>query len=136
MGQQQLLLILLGTVIVGIATAVAITLFKDQAAATNRDEVVNDLAHYATAAQGYYRKPRILGGGGSSFNGLTMEAVTATPSQLNGTYTLDPNPVGGDPAFVTLTGIGTEQGNNGTENVKVVMYVYPDSVLVDETLGN
>jgi type II secretory pathway pseudopilin PulG len=136
MGQQQLLLILLGTVIVGIATAVAISLFKDQAAATNRDEVVNDLAHYATAAQGYYRKPRILGGGGSSFNGLTMEAVTATPSQLNGTYTLDPNPVGGDPAFVTLTGVGTEQGNNGTENVKVVMYVYPDSVLVDETLGN
>jgi len=136
MGQQQLLLILLGTVIVGIATAVAISLFKDQAAATNRDEVVNDLAHYATAAQGYYRKPRMLGGGGSSFNGLTMEAVTATSDNLNGTYTLDPDPVGGDPAYVTLTGVGTEPGNNGTENVTVVMYVYPDSVMVDETLGN
>ncbi len=136
MGQQQLLLILLGTVIVGIATDVAISLFKDQAAATNRDEVVNDLAHYATAAQGYYRKPRMLGGGGSSFNGLSMEAVTATSDNLNGTYTLDPDPVGGDPAYVTLTGVGTEPGNNGTENVTVVMYVYPDSVMVDETLGN
>jgi len=139
MGQQQLLLILLGTIIVGIATAVAISLFNDQAAATNRDEVVNDLAHYATAAQGYYRKPRMLGGGGSSFNGLTMTTITVThsaPRHLNGTYTLDPDPVGGDPAFITLTGVGTELGNNGTENVKVVMYVYPDSVMVDETIGN
>jgi hypothetical protein len=136
MGQQQLLLILLGTIIVGIATAVAISLFKDQAAATNRDEVVNDLAHYATAAQGFYRKPRVMGGGGSSFNGLSMQAITAESENLNGVYTLDPDPVGGDPAFVTLTGVGTELGNNGTENVTVVMYVYPDSVMVDETLGN
>ncbi|MGB2957496.1 MAG: hypothetical protein WBD30_01265, partial [Bacteroidota bacterium] len=108
----------------------------DQAAATNRDEVVNDLAHYATAAQGYYRKPAMLGGGGNTFNGLTMGSITMAPSHLNGTYTLDPDPVGGDPAFITLTGVGTETGNNGTGNVKVVMYVYPDSVMVDETLGN
>jgi len=139
MGQQQLLLILVGTVIVGIAIAVAISLFTDQAAATNRDEVVNDLAHYATAAQGHYRKPRMLGGGGRSFNGLTMDKITVThtsPQHLNGTYTLDPDPVGGDPAFITLTGVGTELGNDGTENVTVVMYVYPDSVLVDDALGN
>lgn len=139
MGQQQLLLIIVGTIVVGIAITVAISLFNDQASATNRDEVANDLAHYATIAQGYYRRPRILGGGGSSFNGLSMKKITMTyqnPKHLNGTYTLSPDPVGGSPSFVTLTGIGTESGNTITEKVKVVMYVYPDSVKVDDLKGN
>ena len=73
MGQQQLLLIILGTIIVGIAVAVGITMFNDQAAATNRDEVSNDLVHYASAAQSYYRRPRILGGGGGSFTGMSIK---------------------------------------------------------------
>lgn len=139
MGQQQLLLIILGTIIVGVAVAVAIGLFNSQAAATNRDEIANDLAHYATMAQGYFRKPRALGGGGRSFNGLTMSKITLVyqhPRHLNGTYSLDPDPVSSDPPFVTFVGIGTETGNNGTAKVKVVMYVYPDSVTVDESLGN
>jgi len=139
MGQQQLLLIILGTIIVGIAVAVGITMFNDQAAATNRDEVVNDLVHYASAAQGYYRRPRILGGGGGSFTGLSMTKITAVyqhPQHLNGTYSLSPDPVGGTPPFVTLTGVGTETGNDGVSKVKVVMYVYRDSIMVDESLGN
>jgi hypothetical protein len=139
MGQQQLLLIILGTIIVGIAIAVAISLFNSQATATNRDEVVNDLGHLSSMAQAYYRKPRMLGGGGHSFNGLTMRTLTSSPANprnLNGTYTLTPEPVGGSPGFITLTGLGTELGNDGTTKVKVVMYVYPDSVRVDNTLSN
>ena len=37
---------------------------------------------------------------------------------------------------MTLTGIGTEIGNDGINKTKVVMYVYRDSIKVDETLGN
>jgi hypothetical protein len=139
MGQQQLLLIILGTIIVGIAVAVGISMFNDQAAATNRDEVSNDLVHYASAAQSYYRRPRILGGGGGSFTGMTMKNLTSTylhPQHLNGSYALSPDPVGGAPTFVTLTGTGTEVGNDGINRTKVVMYVYRDSIKVDETLGN
>ena len=139
MGQQQLLLIILGTIIVGIAIAVAIGLFNSQATATNRDEVANDLGHLATMAQAYFRKPRMLGGGGHSFNGLTINKLTSSPANprnLNGTYSLSPDPVGGSPSFVTLTGLGTETGNDGVTKVKVVMYVYPDSVRVDGTLSN
>ena len=40
MGQQQLLLIILGAIIVGVAISVAVMMFNDQASATNRDEVV------------------------------------------------------------------------------------------------
>jgi len=135
MGSQQLLLIAVGVVILGIMVAVGMTMFRDQAASTNRDEVANDLAHYAALARSYYRKSDALGGGGNSFRGLTMLKITSRPQNDNGTYTLSPDPVTGTPAFVTLTGVGTEEGLDGS-NVRVVMYVYADSVEVDENLMN
>jgi len=139
MGQQQLLLIILGTIIVGVAISVAVLMFNDQASATNRDEVVTDLAQLGSMAQAYYRKPRILGGGGGSFSGLTMRMLTsapANPRNLNGTYTLDPDPVSGTPSYVTIRGVGTETGNDGVNRVKVVMLVYADSISVDEASTN
>lgn len=136
MGQQQLLLIVLATVIVGLAVAAAVTLLNTQASATNRDEVANDLMNYASRAQLFYRRPSTLGGGGQSFAGMTMTKLTPRPSNANGTYSLTPDPAGPSLPYVTLTGIGTEVGNDGTSNVKVVMYVYPDSVRVDDALSN
>ena len=47
MGQQQLLLIILGVIIVGIAVAVGITMFQDNAISANRDAVTNDLVQLA-----------------------------------------------------------------------------------------
>ena len=43
MGQQQLLLIILGVIIVGIAVAVGITMFQDNAVDQNRSAVIADL---------------------------------------------------------------------------------------------
>jgi hypothetical protein len=124
---------------VGIAISVAVLMFNDQASATNRDEVVADLAHLSSLAQAYYRKPRILGGGGGSFTGMTLRSLTSNPAHprnLNGTYTLDPDPVGGAPSFVTIRGVGTETGNDGVNRVNVVMVVYADSITVDEASTN
>jgi len=57
MGQQQLLLVILVTIIVGIATVVAINTFGSAADAANIDAVRNDVAAIASGAQGYYMKP-------------------------------------------------------------------------------
>jgi hypothetical protein len=70
MGQQQLLLIILGVIIVGVAIAVGITLFRDSAASTNRDAMANDLMHLAAKARHYYKRPATMGGGGHSFSNL------------------------------------------------------------------
>jgi flagellar basal body-associated protein FliL len=56
-GQQQLLIILLGSILVMIAVAVAITIFTDSAAQLNRDAVAHDLLNLAARAQQYYRRP-------------------------------------------------------------------------------
>jgi hypothetical protein len=135
-GQQQLLIIVLGTIVVALAVAVGISLVNGQASASNRDEVANDLMRFASTAQAYYRKPKVVGGGGGSFGGLEMKKITSKPVNVNGSYALDPDPVSGTPLFVTLTGTGTEIGNDGTTHVKLVMYVYRDSTRVDEALTN
>lgn len=130
MGSQQLLLIVVGVVLIGIMIAVGLFMFRDQAAATNRDSVANDLVQLAAAAQKYYRRPAILGGGQGSFGGLTMARLTTKPLNANGTYLLTPSPVPPGAASVTITGTGKEVGNDGTASVKLTMTVMADSVIL------
>jgi Tfp pilus assembly protein PilE len=128
MGQQQLLLIILGVIVVGIAVAVGITMFTDNAISANRDAVTNDLVNLSSRAQQYYRRPTSLGGGGNSFSGLTadgsgLQKLTAKPSNANGTYSII---TAGTSTLVVLKGVGTEKGNNGTAPVEVEAHVFSD----------
>jgi hypothetical protein len=68
MGQQQLLLIILGTIIVGVAVAGGIVLFRGGAVNSARDAVALDLEDLGAKAVAYFRKPRVMGGGGFTFN--------------------------------------------------------------------
>ena len=98
MGQQQLLLVILVTIIVGIATVVAINTFGSAADQANIDAVTNDVATLASAAQGYFMRPEMLGGGSRSFTGLTFEGLafpangvsadSSTAQNENGRYTI------------------------------------------------
>lgn len=69
MGQQQLLLIILGLIVVGIAVVVGISLFNANATESKRNNIINDLVHLASEAQKYYRTPKAMGGGQLSFEG-------------------------------------------------------------------
>ncbi|MDR3502099.1 MULTISPECIES: hypothetical protein, partial [Bacteria] len=84
MGQQQLLLIVLGVIVVGIAVVVGINLFTANAVSSNRDGVVADLNNLGAMAQQYYRKPSSMGGGGNTFTGWVIP--TKTDTTPNGTY--------------------------------------------------
>ncbi|MCH8556768.1 MAG: hypothetical protein LAT84_03045 [Balneolia bacterium] len=68
MGQQQLLLVILVTIIVGIATVVALNIFGSSAEQANEDAVRQDIATIAAQAQGWIIKPTVLGGGGGDFS--------------------------------------------------------------------
>jgi Tfp pilus assembly protein PilE len=131
MGQQQLLLIILGVIVVGIAVAVGITMFQDNAVSANRDAVTNDLVNLASRAQQFYRRPTALGGGGNNFTGLSADAtglakLTSKSSNANGTYSII---TAGNSTSVTLKGLGVEKGTNGTA-IDVRMTVFSDSTYV------
>src|SRR5512135_3002499 len=106
MGTQQILLIAIGVVIIGIMIAVGLFMFRDQAAATARDSISNDLVALATASQKYYRRPSTFGGGGNSFGGLTMSKLTTKSANANGEYTLSPDPVPASATTITIVGTG------------------------------
>ena len=118
MGQQQLLLIILGVIIVGIAVAVGITMFQDNAVDQNRSAVIADLTTLSAKAQQYYAKPVSLGGGGNSFVGLTADATglgilasVAFTNNANGAYTVK---TAGTATTVVLHGVGKTALSDGT----------------------
>ena len=117
MGQQQLLLIILGVIVVGIAVAVGITMFSDNAVSANRDAVSNDLVNLAARAQQFYRRPAALGGGGNSFVGLSADAAGLAKltnmgggKNANGTYSVQ---TAGTANQVVIQGVGTETVSGG-----------------------
>lgn len=111
MGQQQLLLIVLGVIVIGIAVAVSMNLFRAGAVEHKRDLIVNESTNIAANAIGYFNKPRELGGGGRSFHDWVIPGnMQATH---NGYYTAE--------TFtdsVIITGTGTEV-INGTDSIQV-----------------
>jgi Tfp pilus assembly protein PilE len=120
MGQQQLLLIVLGVIIVGIAVVVGINLFTANSVQANQDGVASDVTNIAALAQQYYLKPGSLGGGGNTFTGFTIPANLA--STANGTYTVV---VAAQTA--TITGVGTVKDTN-SKVAKVVVIVTPNAI--------
>ncbi len=88
MGQQQLLLIVLGVIIVGIAVVVGINLFNANAEEANKDGIVSDATNLGAMAQQFYKKPTSMGGGGNAFtgNGNTWAIPTGLVTTANGGY--------------------------------------------------
>lgn len=106
MGQQQLLLIVLGVITVGIAVIVGINLFNESSRQNNRDAMIIDLQNLAMMAQAHYKKPVQLNGGGNSFTNSNGGVAWAIPELLrenvNGTYSISSS----SPAIIVITGIG------------------------------
>lgn len=123
MGQQQLLLLVLGIVIVGLAVVVGIQAFSENQKKANADAVVNDAIRIASDAQAWKLKPAAFGGGASAveWTGLTFDqmgyetgdqpysSAPAGPTEyenLNAIYALSNQQAG--PLTITATSYETD----------------------------
>ena len=122
MGQQQLLLISLGIIIVGVAIIVGINLFSASSVQANRDALISDMTEIAAMAQAYYRKPIALAGGSYRFTGFTIPTPLRTND--NGRYTVTVAA-----QRLTLVGRGKEKGNNGRTVIRMTMVVSPYNIV-------
>jgi hypothetical protein len=86
MGQQQLLLIILGVIIVGIAIAVGISQFGAHSTQANKDGVTSSLVNISANAYQFKIRPTTMGGGGGSYVGYIVP--TKMTSDDNGTYAI------------------------------------------------
>jgi len=130
MGQQQLLLIVLGVIIVGIAVVVGINVFTASSLNANNDAVISDVMTIGSMAQQYYRKPAAMGGGGNTFTGFTVPATLSKTANMS--VAISPNVTA---TKVTLTAKGTESNNAGTI-LTIVFDVWADSMKVNSTNVN
>ena len=72
MGQQQLLLMLVLAVIVGIITILAINTFIISRDEGIKDIIRQEMMEAATLGQMYFKKSEMFGGGGNSYKNITL----------------------------------------------------------------
>ena len=112
MGQQQLILLVLATVIVGLAIVVGIAAFTQGGDRANADAMIQDAVTIANDAQAWVQKPKPFGGpenGFSDFNNVTFSDLgyaadtpnnqTGVFENANGMYQIQPSNDG-----ITITG--------------------------------
>lgn len=124
MGQQQLLLIVLGVIVVGIAVAIGINIFSESAAQANFDAVMSDMLRIASNAQQWYMKPTSLGGGGRTFSSVSFTNINTSAGNANGSYAFS-NVSGTN---FDVTGIGNMDGDKDGTPITISLTVYADSV--------
>ena len=126
MGTQQILLIVLSVIIVGVAIAVGISMFNSQSYNSNKTAIASDAQSFATQAVQYYKTPMSQGGAGGVDSLMTAPKVAAFLSFLedgnktrneNGEYTI----TSANGTQVVITGVGTAK--KGGKNPQVVTTV-------------
>ena len=120
MGQQQLLLIALGTIVVGIAVIVGINLFSASVTDTNRDQLISVLTELGSDAQAYFKTPGEYGGGNRKFKGWKIPKFYKNFE--GGKIKVKVKKKGDE---VTITATGTAKGRDGKKKVKVEAKVKP-----------
>ncbi|MCB0751676.1 MAG: hypothetical protein KDC52_09395 [Ignavibacteriae bacterium] len=127
MGQQQLLLIVLGVIIVGIAVVVGINVFTASSKNANRDAIIADLTTVAAMAQQHFRKPTAMGGGGNSFTGFTIPSTLRQTANMSAAMA-NPTIVAGANGSITFTATSTETGADGAQPFTVTMKVSKNQI--------
>lgn len=124
MGQQQILLIVLGLVVIAIAVAVGMSLFRSHAIDSKRDILINETIDMAAQAFGYYKRAREFGGGGKSFVG--WQIPPQVQNTVNGSYVIEEI----YDSKVTIIATGTEVVT-GNDTIQVKTIVYPDRYQIE-----
>lgn len=89
MGQTQLLLVVLGMLLVGLAIYVGATMFGSNTVEDTRNAIILDLQNFSTRAMTYYSKPATQAGGGKSFVGVTIGQIYPMVENVNACYYIE-----------------------------------------------
>jgi hypothetical protein len=120
LGQQQLLLIILAILVVGVAILLGINMFRSHAVETKRENIITDCVNLSGLAQQYYSRPKAMGGGGRSFEGWVIPAELR--ENANGRFEI--TDISQPLSFVEITAIGNEEVTAG-DSVSVKIKIFP-----------
>jgi hypothetical protein len=157
MGQQQLLLLVLGIVIVGLAVVAGINAFSENRKKANADAMVNDAVRIASDIQAWVLKPEAFGGlgdEGGDYSSVTFNDIgysttsgssgTSKYSTVNGEYELSGSCEGSNVSTPTASGtaeagtdvyISGSSSNTGNEVCVLVQGTDEDDVATETYIG-
>ncbi len=128
MGTQQILLIVLSVIIVGVAIAVGISMFNNQAYNSNKAAIASDAQTFASQVVQFFKTPVSQGGAGGELTNLvqtniegfigftdTVGAGVGIDNE-NGTYVIS----GIDTTAGTVEITGTGKAEKGGLNPQIV----------------
>lgn len=119
MGQNQLLLVILGVLIVGVAIYVGLTMFGSGAENNTRNAMIHDLTNFGASAQTYYTKLQALGGGKGSYEGMLPGSIGLKDNE-NARYFIE----SATKDVCLITGVGRIVASND-DSVRVRVRVTP-----------
>ena len=93
MGQQQLILILLAIMVIGVAIAAGLGLFSSNTAEQNKLAIINDLSNLKSMAYKFRIRPVTMAGGAGSYVGFTMPSKLMSNENANYTMTIAANEI-------------------------------------------
>ncbi len=136
MGTQQLLLILIGVIIVGVAISVGIIAMNNQAKTQNRQAIINDMHYVASQAVTFYKLPNSFGGGDGGWDKDALLDWQILPLNEDGTRYITQNGeieivVEDDGQTLLLTGYGYEMGFDEENAVKAQLNLQGESSDLD-----
>ena len=126
MGQTQLLLVILGMLLVGLAVYGGVTTFDAKTEEATRNAITHDLQNFAACALEYYTTPVCQGGGGRTFNNLTIRTVFPPVENANARYFIQ----GASQDSCVIAGVGKIVASNG-DSVLIRIRVTPDRNFVE-----
>jgi len=139
MSYQQILMLILGVIIIGLSVVVGLTMFTQQMTNINRQSIISDMNIFAGVANAYYKSPANYGGGNRIWNvdamgmwfGHNYYAANNLISNNNGTYIFS-----ADGDVLTVVGTGTQIGNDGSENVQAILQLTGVNCEIVTTINN
>ncbi|MDP8268400.1 MAG: hypothetical protein P9L97_06695 [Candidatus Tenebribacter davisii] len=139
MGYQQILMLVLGVIIIGLSVAVGLTMFTEQMTRINRQSILSDMNIFAGVANAYYKTPPNYGGGNREWDvdkmgiwfGYNYDAANNLISNDNGTYIFSSV---GD--VLIIVGTGTSIGNDGSDNVQATLQLTGVNCEIVTTINN
>lgn len=146
MGQQQLLLLVLASVIVGLAVIAGIDAFEENQIRSNADAMTTEVVGIASSFQAWALKPEQFGGGGGWSNFSAGNASFSDAGiDSTSTYTTAPFEVTDDPS--TLSGtcglasgdgklfVGGQNTDHGNSVCVAIDGPSSDAITTDITYG-
>jgi len=123
MGSQQLLIIVVGVIVVGLLIYAGINIGINYYQTSNRDQIISTLHNLGVMAQQYYKKAAEQGGGGGSYSGWVM------PTELKNTDAGEIQVVVSNDK-VNFVAKGTEPGINKNAAVRVTCRVDQNGIRI------